>query len=156
PVESNGAAQRISDALDATDAEISRLVAEAQQFAESSPWPDPATAATHVYAVNAPASVRVRSGTGAPPSGSAPRPLTFMQATSAGLAEEMAANPTIFVMGEGIGQRGGNFKTTMGLYEKYGPERLRDTPICERGFVGLACGAAMTGSRPVVDFMFAD
>jgi 2-oxoisovalerate dehydrogenase E1 component len=68
----------------------------------------------------------------------------------------MAANPKIFVMGEGIGVRGGNFRTTAGLFEKYGPVRLCDTPICERGFVGLAGGAAMTGSRPVIDFMFAD
>jgi 2-oxoisovalerate dehydrogenase E1 component len=68
----------------------------------------------------------------------------------------MAANPGIFVLGEGIGARGGNFRTTAGLYDLYGPERLRDTPISERGFVGLAGGAAMTGTRPVVDFMFAD
>jgi 2-oxoisovalerate dehydrogenase E1 component len=68
----------------------------------------------------------------------------------------MAANPAIFVMGEGIGKRGGNFNTTAGLFAKFGPERLCDTPICERGFVGLACGAAMTGTRPVIDFMFAD
>jgi 2-oxoisovalerate dehydrogenase E1 component len=68
----------------------------------------------------------------------------------------MARNPHIFVMGEGIGQRGGNFMSTTGLYDRFGPERLCDTPICERGFVGLACGAAMTGTRPVVDFMFAD
>jgi 2-oxoisovalerate dehydrogenase E1 component len=68
----------------------------------------------------------------------------------------MASNPDIFVMGEGIGIRGGNFLTTKGLYEQHGPERLCDTPICERGFVGLACGAAMTGTRPVIDFMFAD
>src|SRR5207249_541811 len=60
------------------------------------------------------------------------------------------------VLGEGIGKRGGNFKTTAGLYERYGPIRLCDTPISERGFTGLACGAAMTGTRPVVDFMFAD
>ena len=79
-----------------------------------------------------------------------------MQATLEGLSEEMARNPSIFVLGEGIGIRGGNFKTTAGLYEKYGPVRLRDTPICERGFVGLGCGAAMTGTRPVIDFMFAD
>jgi 2-oxoisovalerate dehydrogenase E1 component len=72
------------------------------------------------------------------------------------LAEEMASNPDIFVMGEGIGVRGGHFLTTKGLYELHGPERLCDTPICERGFVGLACGAAMTGTRPVIDFMFAD
>jgi len=46
--------------------------------------------------------------------------------------------------------------TTAGLYEKYGPDRLCDSPICERGFVGLSCGAAMTGTRPVIDFMFID
>ena len=79
-----------------------------------------------------------------------------MQATLEAMAEEMARNPTIFVMGEGVGKRGGNFKTTTGLYDLYGPVRLCDTPICERGFVGLGCGAAMTGTRPVVDFMFAD
>jgi 2-oxoisovalerate dehydrogenase E1 component len=81
---------------------------------------------------------------------------SFMEATLEGLTEEMERDPTIFVLGEGIGPRGGNFRTTVGLYERFGPERLRDTPICERGFVGLACGAAMTGSRPVVDFMFLD
>jgi 2-oxoisovalerate dehydrogenase E1 component len=84
------------------------------------------------------------------------RELTFMEATLEGLSEEMARDPTIFVLGEGIGKRGGNFRTTVDLYDKYGPVRLCDTPICERGFVGLACGAAMTGSRPVVDFMFLD
>jgi 2-oxoisovalerate dehydrogenase E1 component len=68
----------------------------------------------------------------------------------------MARNPRIFVLGEGIGKRGGNFRTTVGLYDLYGPERLCDTPISERGFTGLAGGAAMTGTRPVVDFMFAD
>jgi 2-oxoisovalerate dehydrogenase E1 component len=79
-----------------------------------------------------------------------------MQATLEALTFEMAKNPGIFVVGEGIGVRGGNFKTTAGLYDIHGPERLRDTPICERGFVGLGCGAAMTGTRPVIDFMFAD
>ena len=84
------------------------------------------------------------------------RELSFMKATLEALSEEMAKNPAIFVLGEGIGKRGGNFNSTTGLFELYGPERLRDTPISERGFVGLACGAAMTGTRPVVDFMFAD
>ncbi len=79
-----------------------------------------------------------------------------MQATLEALSSAMARDPTIFVMGEGIGKRGGNFRTTAGLYELYGPERLCDTPISERGFVGLGCGAAMTGTRPVIDFMFAD
>src|SRR6476659_5585674 len=84
------------------------------------------------------------------------REITFVEATRESLATAMAADPSIFVVGEGIGPRGGNFNTTAGLYDLYGPERLRDTPIAERGFVGLAGGAAMTGSRPVVDFMFAD
>ncbi|HAK96441.1 MAG TPA: alpha-ketoacid dehydrogenase subunit beta [Planctomycetes bacterium] len=84
------------------------------------------------------------------------RELTYTDAAREALAEAMRRDPTIFVAGEGIGKRGGNFNTTAGLYDLYGPERLRDTPICERGFIGLCAGAAMTGTRPVVDFMFAD
>lgn len=84
------------------------------------------------------------------------REITFTQAAREALDEEMERNPAIFVVGEGIGPRGGNFNTTAGLYEKYGPMRLCDTPICERGFVGMCTGAAMTGARPVVDFMFFD
>jgi 2-oxoisovalerate dehydrogenase E1 component len=84
------------------------------------------------------------------------RQITFAQATLEALAGRMEKDSTIFVLGEGIGQRGGNFRTTAGLYDKYGPERLCDTPISERGFVGLSAGAAMTGTRPVVDLMFAD
>jgi len=137
------------DAMKAVDAEVAATVAEAKQFAESSPQPDASTAATHVYATSRPVASDSRPATDA-------RMITFTQATQEALAEEMASNATIFVMGEGIGARGGNFKTTAGLYELYGAERLCDTPICERGFVGLACGAAMTGTRPVIDFMFAD
>ena len=84
------------------------------------------------------------------------RELTFVAATREALAEEMARDPAIFVVGEGIGARGGNFNTTTGLYDKYGPERLRDTPIAERGFTGLCTGAAMVGGRPIVDYMFFD
>ena len=84
------------------------------------------------------------------------RELTYTAAAREALAERMAVDPSIFVVGEGIGVRGGNFGTTLGLYEKYGTLRLCDTPIAERGFVGLCCGAAMTGSRPIVDFMFLD
>ena len=84
------------------------------------------------------------------------RELTYVEAAREALAEEMARDERIFVVGEGVGARGGNFNTTAGLYDLYGPERLRDTPISERGFVGLCTGAAMTGTRPVVDFMFVD
>src|SRR5947207_2252565 len=84
------------------------------------------------------------------------RELTFTEAAREGLAEEMQRDPMVFVVGEGIGARGGNFATTLGLFERFGPERLRDTPITERGFTGLCTGAAMVGARPVVDYMFFD
>jgi 2-oxoisovalerate dehydrogenase E1 component len=133
--------------------DIKSRVAEAQTFAEESPWPEPATATAHVYAEAKEPAARVSTnGSHA----STPREISYMQATLEALDEEMAQNPRIFVMGEGIGRRGGNFKTTAGLFEKYGAERLCDTPICERGFVGLSTGAAMTGTRPVIDFMFVD
>jgi 2-oxoisovalerate dehydrogenase E1 component len=136
-------------ALDKIDSEVAQAIAEAAQYAESSPWPDPKKVTSHVYEESTPTQA-------APTPGSSEREITFMKATQEALAEEMARNGTLFVLGEGIGIRGGNFKTTEGLFERYGPQRLRDTPISERGFVGLACGAAMTGTRPVVDFMFAD
>ncbi|OWK41948.1 alpha-ketoacid dehydrogenase subunit alpha/beta [Fimbriiglobus ruber] len=138
-----------ADDLDAIESEIQREIETAHQTAEAAPWPDPATAATHVYA-------EPRAVSHPPPPATGDRQLTYMQATLEALSAEMARNPGIFVVGEGIGVRGGNFNTTAGLYKLYGPERLRDTPICERGFVGLGCGAAMTGTRPVIDFMFAD
>jgi 2-oxoisovalerate dehydrogenase E1 component len=139
------------ESFDAIDREVAAMVREARDFAEASPYPDAASATTHVYSPP--------KGTPAPSTTHHPlstTPKSFSQATLEALSEEMAANPKIFVMGEGIGVRGGNFMTTAGLFKLHGAERLCDTPICERGFVGLACGAAMTGSRPVVDFMFAD
>jgi len=84
------------------------------------------------------------------------REMTFTEAAREGLAEEMARDPMIFVVGEGIGARGGNFNTTVGLYNLYGEWRLRDTPISENGFTGICTGAAVLGARPVVDFMFLD
>jgi 2-oxoisovalerate dehydrogenase E1 component len=139
--------------LDAVDSEIDTAVADALQFAEQSPWPDPATATRFVFAAAKSRAIESRS---AAPTKTTTREITSMQATLEGLSDEMARDPSIFVVGEGIGVRGGNFKTTAGLFDLYGPLRLRDTPISERGFVGLGCGAAMTGTRPVIDFMFAD
>jgi 2-oxoisovalerate dehydrogenase E1 component len=141
----------LSSQFDQIDAEVKSLVTESRAFAESSAVPEPAIATTHVYSNVAPATAPVRSQPAA-----TVRQATWSQATLEALTFEMARNPAIFVMGEGIGKRGGNFVTTKGLYDVYGPERLCDTPICERGFVGLAGGAAMTGTRPVIDFMFAD
>ena len=142
--------------LDAVNEEIAALVEEAHSFAENSPVPPAESAADHIFAVASPKPPALSQGNGSLEAAKADRTLTFMKATLEALTEEFARNPKIFVLGEGIGKRGGNFSTTTGLYDKYGPERLCDTPICERGFVGLACGAAMSGTRPIVDFMFAD
>jgi 2-oxoisovalerate dehydrogenase E1 component len=140
--------------FDRIDHEVATLVRESREFAEASPVPDSSTATASVYSIP-PASPP-------PPPPTADRPLpvgrtiSFVAATRDALDWAMAADPTIFVMGQGIGVRGGNFTTTLGLHAKYGAERLCDVPICERGVVGLACGAAMSGTRPVVDFMFID
>jgi len=135
--------------------QVTDLVAAAHSAAESSEWPSEQTATRHVYS-EAPAPPRSPLRSQPPGTDSALRQVMYMEATHEALAEEMRVNDQIFVMGEGIGKRGGNFKSTDGLYELYGADRLCDTPICERGFVGLGGGAAMTGTRPVIDFMFAD
>ena len=135
--------------LGAIDSAIDEEVAVASEAAQEAPWPSADDATTHVFAP----TVTVRQ----PENGlGASREITFVAATLEALDQEMQANPAIFVLGEGIGSRGGNFGTTAGLFAKYGAMRLRDTPICERGFLGLACGAAMAGARPIVDFMFVD
>lgn len=84
------------------------------------------------------------------------REMTFTEAAREGLAEEMERDPMVFVVGEGIGARGGNFNTTVGLFDRFGEMRLRDTPISENGFTGICTGAAVLGARPIVDFMFLD
>ena len=84
------------------------------------------------------------------------RELMVRDAIREALDEEMARDNTVFQMGEDIGVIGGNFKCTVGLRDKYGDLRVKDTPISEHGFVGMGGGAALTGLRPVVELMFAD
>ena len=138
-----------ADELSQIESEIKEQAKQASSNAESADWPLSETATTHVYFEGATPEVETPPDTGS-------RETTYVAATLEALDYEMERNDGIFVMGEGIGARGGNFATTVGLFDKYGPERLCDTPICERGFVGLSCGAAMTGSRPIIDFMFID
>ena len=82
--------------------------------------------------------------------------VTYLDAISQALREEMRRDPTVFLMGEDIGVFGGAFKVTRGFIEEFGEERVIDTPISESGFTGAACGAAIMGFRPVVEFQFAD
>ncbi len=80
----------------------------------------------------------------------------YSQAVNIALEEELARDPDVFLLGEDIGIYGGAFGVTKGLYEKFGPRRIRETPISENSFVGVAVGAAMLGLRPVVEIMFMD
>jgi 2-oxoisovalerate dehydrogenase E1 component len=91
----------------------------------------------------------------APPS-AGERELEFVPAVREALDQELAADPDVIVMGEDIGLVGGLFRATEGLYERYGSDRIRDTPLTESGFVGCGIGAALTGLRPVVELQFSD
>jgi acetoin:2,6-dichlorophenolindophenol oxidoreductase subunit beta len=84
------------------------------------------------------------------------RELTFAQAIREALDEELARDEHIVVMGEDVGVWGGVFRCTEGLYQKYGADRVIDTPLSEEGYVGMAVGAAMTGMHPVPELMFGD
>ncbi len=84
------------------------------------------------------------------------RELSMVEALREALAEEMRRDSSVIVMGEDVGVLGGIYRVTQGLLEEFGPERVRDTPISEEGFMGAAIGAAVTGLRPVVEIMYAD
>ncbi len=86
----------------------------------------------------------------------AERLLTTAKAISEAIAQEMERDDRVFVMGEDIGAYGGIFGATQGLLEKFGPERVMDTPISEMGFIGAGVGAATEGMRPIVELMFVD
>jgi pyruvate dehydrogenase E1 component beta subunit len=78
------------------------------------------------------------------------------EAIAAALADEMRADPSVVLLGEDVGQAGGPFKTSEGLFSQFGPSRVIDTPIAENGFLGAALGMAVTGLRPVAEIMFSD
>jgi pyruvate dehydrogenase E1 component beta subunit len=84
------------------------------------------------------------------------RLLTTSKAIVEAVAQEMERDPTVFVMGEDIGVYGGIFGATEGLLDRFGPERVMDTPISETGFIGAAVGAALSGMRPIAELMFVD
>jgi acetoin:2,6-dichlorophenolindophenol oxidoreductase subunit beta len=84
------------------------------------------------------------------------RTLTYRDAVNEALAIELERDPAAFLIGEDIAAYGGVYKVTAGLLERFGPERVIDTPIAEAGFVGAAIGAAIAGRRPIVELMFMD
>ena len=84
------------------------------------------------------------------------REISFAKAVNEALAEELRRDHTVLLLGEDVAEAGTPFKVLSGLVEEFGTDRIIDTPISEAGFTGIAVGAAMTGSRPVVDIMFGD
>ncbi|MCO7126795.1 alpha-ketoacid dehydrogenase subunit beta [Sporolactobacillus shoreicorticis] len=82
--------------------------------------------------------------------------LSYIEAVTQALDEEMSRDENVFVMGEDVGKRGGVFQATKGLYDKYGENRVIDTPLAESAIAGVGIGAAMYGMRPVAEMQFSD
>lgn len=154
---------------DAIEAEVEREMEEAVDFAHSSPEPDANAENLNRYVyddeeavLNAPLStlpawIKQRFGGDVPiqPSMGA-REITFAEALREAMDEALAADERVFLLGEDIGVYGGAFSVTSGLLDKYGVERVRDTPISENNIAGTAVGAGMTGMRPVAEMQFMD
>ena len=81
------------------------------------------------------------------------RQILYREAIREALIEEMERDPSVYLMGEEVAEYQGTFRVTEGLLERFGPKRVVDTPISEEGFTGMAVGAAMTGLRPVIEYM---
>lgn len=161
--------------------EALRAVEEAVAFANASPEPDPATLLDEVYyeepanrtdralrgiMLQQPAPFNGRplptwfARTFARHAGSEPlagtRVLTGSEALREAMAQAMEAAPNIILIGEDIGKYGGAFGVTLGLYDRFGPDRVRDTPISENAIAGVSFGAGMTGLVPIAEFQFQD
>lgn len=84
------------------------------------------------------------------------REIMYRDALREALTEEMDRDPNVFIIGEGIAERGGSYKVTQGLADKFGKDRVRDTPIAEASMIGVGVGAAIAGARPIVEILYID
>ncbi|MDB5525995.1 MAG: Pyruvate dehydrogenase component, beta subunit [Rhizobium sp.] len=144
-------AMLLQDGESASDAK-----APAASTAEAAPAAAPAEAPAPVAAAAAPvpaAPVAKALADPSIPAGTEMVSTTVREALRDAMAEEMRANPDVFVMGEEVAEYQGAYKVTQGLLQEFGAKRVVDTPITEHGFAGLGVGAAMTGLRPIVEFM---
>lgn len=142
------------------EARARQAIEEALQAAEGDPEPAVAQLTEDVYVEDPsipPCWIQRTFGPETavePPAGT--RELSYAEALREAMAQAMAADERVFLMGEDIGVYGGAFGVTQGLIERFGPERVRDTPISENTIVGAGVGAALTGMRPIVEMQFMD
>ena len=130
--------------------EVEEMVAQAVDFARSSPFPDTTTMFDHLFTDSGQESPVPEPG----PVGG--REISYREAIREALSEEMRRDDRVFVLGEDVARFGGCFGVTQGLSAEFGEERVRDTPIAEAAIVGAAVGAAIKGLRPVAEIMYLD
>lgn len=133
---------------DALVAETDAIIEEAIEFAKNSPEPDPEMM---LPSVSSP--FKSRNAIEPLPGN---RELTYLEALKEAMAQEMERDPSVFVIGEDVGHIGGTFGVTRGLFQKFGPERLMNTPISEMAIAGAAVGAAVCGRRPIAEIQIFD
>jgi len=138
-----GGADTVARLQASVQAEIDAAVA----FGSASPEPDAQLMLAAVYAPHVAHAEPAERGT---------RELTFADALNEAMRQEMERDPDVFVMGEDVAETGGIFQTTKGLVERFGRERVRDTPISEATFCGAGVGAAIAGLRPIVEVQIFD
>ena len=142
-----------ADEAEALRAHEAALAQEAADFAVASPYPAPEEALTDVFL---PAETESYSEPGHPATDAGVRQINMVEALNEALHEEMERDPTVFIMGEDIGNIGGLFGVTGGLLERFGEERIREMPIAEPGYTGVGVGAAIAGAHPIVEIQVMD
>ncbi|MEM2703815.1 MAG: pyruvate dehydrogenase complex E1 component subunit beta [Candidatus Bathyarchaeia archaeon] len=137
--------------------EVVGEINEAERFALDSPYPPIESVYEDLYTeVYVDPKTSIKDLPTAKKMGLKMRKINYRQALNEALREEMLRDESVFIMGEDVGVYGGAYGVTRGLYDEFGPERVRDTPISEAAIAGAAAGAAMTGMRPVAEIMYID
>ena len=133
--------------VDRIEAEVKAEIDAAVAFAEAGTWEPLEELAQHVYSEERPAP---------PPPPAAPTEMvemTYREAVKQGIVDALARDPRVFLMGEDVGKYGGCYAVSKGLFDQFGADRIRDTPLSESGFTGAGIGAACAGLRPIVEVM---
>src|SRR5699024_11065091 len=123
------------------ESNVAKEVNDATKYAEEAPYPDIDTIKNYVYELQG---------------GSFMVEINYLQAITKAMDDELARDENVFIFGEDVGAKGGVFRATDNLYDKYGEKRVIDAPLAESGIVGVAIGAAMYGLRPIAEIQFVD